>query len=196
MQTPTNSSVSHSIRLAIGAVLFGIFLVAISAASSPARAQGPDQATPAATQAANKGHGFVGQVEDSQAFIGLQVTDNEVNVFVCDGTKTSISYWHWFKGQFENGSVKVTAPDGESMTAQLGDDAVTGTVTLHDKKAHNFKAMLASGTAGLVRNEFTIDQVDYVGGWIVLPDGQVRGGVQDKKGKKKPLIVIIAILIG
>lgn len=201
MRNPTKSTVSRLIKLNIGAVLCVVVFLVTSAVSTPTHAQAPDQATPAATQAAPaappaKGRGFVGQVQGSEAFIALQVADNQVTVFVCDGTKTSISYWHWFTGPLDSGSVEVTAPDGESLVGQLAGDSFTGSVTLGDKQAHNFTATLASGSAGLVRNDFTIDGVDYVGGWIVLPDGQVRGGMADKKGTKKPIIAIIAILIG
>ncbi len=69
--------------------------------------------------------------------------------------------------------------------------------------------------AGLYRGSKTVAGKRYLGGWIVLPDGRQRGEVlsgmtdvasppldpnnptvQIKRGKKKPLIVIIAILIG
>lgn len=198
METPMKPMVSQFARFSMIAALLVVFLMVICAASTPANAQTSDQATPEATQpvADVKDHAFVGQVQDSQAFIAFQVSDSQVRVFVCDGTKTSISYWDWFTGQFANGSLEVTAADGEKLSAQLEDNGITGTVTLKDKKPHKFTASRASGTAGLIRTEFTMDGVDYVGGWIVLPDGQVRGGIQDKKGKKKPLIVIIAILIG
>jgi hypothetical protein len=198
METSTKSTVSQFVRFSMVGAFFVVVFLVISATSTPTNAQAPNQATPAATQPETgaKEHAFVGQVQDSQAFIGFQVSDSQVRVFVCDGTKTSISYWHWFTGQFVNGSVEVTAPDGEKLSAQLADNVITGTVTLGDKKPHDFTATSASGTAGLIRTEFTIDGVDYVGGWVSLSDGQVRGGIADKKGKKKPLIVIIAILIG
>lgn len=198
MGTPTKSTVSQFVRFSMATAFFVVFLLAISATSTPANAQAPNQATLAATQPEPgvKEHAFVGQVQDSQAFVAFQVSDSQVRVFVCDGTKTSISYWHWFTGQFANGSLEITAPDGEKLSAQLEDNVITGTVTLGDKKPHNFTATRASGTAGLIRTEFTIDGVDYVGSWVFLSDGQVRGGIADKKGQKKPLIVIIAILIG
>ncbi len=106
---------------------------------------------------------FVGQVQASQAFIGLTVTGEDITIFVCDGTKTSVSYWHWFTGKVRNGAVDITAADSEHVTAQFSTDTVTGTVTLNDKVAHPFNAVHATGSAGVFRTEFTIDGVDYVG---------------------------------
>lgn len=39
----------------------------------------------------------------------------------------------------------------------------------------SFSAGAASEPAGLYRGEQTLDGVDYVGGWIVLPNGEERG---------------------
>lgn len=201
MGTLTKPMVSQFARFRVVTALCIIGFMIISAVLTPTKAQSSDQATPTAptptpAQPAVKEHAFVGQVKDSQAFIAFQITGSQVRVFVCDGTQTSISYWHWFTGEFANGSLEITATDGEKLTAQLADSVITGTVTLGDKKPHDFTATLGGGSSGLIRTEFTIDGVDYVGGWVFLPDGQVRGGIQDKKGKKKPLIVIIVILIG
>ena len=102
----------------------------------------------------------------------------------------------WFTGRVQNNAVDITAADGEHVTAQFSGDTVTGTETLNDKIAHPFGAAHATGSAGVFRTEFTISGVNYVGGWIIMPDGQERGGIADAKSKKKPLIIIIAILIG
>jgi len=194
----TPSAVRRFARQNAGAMVLAALFLALSAASYPTRAQQPDPASPEASPAGpgTRGRGFVGQVQDSQAFIALQVAGPQVTVFVCDGTKTSISYWQWFSGQLNHGALDITAPDGEHLAAQLGENGATGTVTLGDKQPHHFQAAPARGAAGLLRSDFTIEGEAYEGGWIRQADGQTRGGIMDKKGKKKPLIIIIAILIG
>lgn len=193
----THSAVRGFANPNAGAVVFAVLSLALSVLSYPAHAQVPNREPMAATPAefGAKGRGFVGHVQDSQAFIALQVVGPQVNVFVCDGTRTSISYWQWFSGQLNNGTLEITAPDGERLSAQLGANGFNGTVTVGDKQAHRFQAAVASGSAGLFRTDFSIEGEAYEGSWIVSPDGQTRGGIMDKKGKKKPLIVIIAILI-
>ena len=175
-----------------------LLALALSAASHPAQAQVPDQGRMAAAsnEFGARGRGYVGQVQGSQAFIALQVVGSQANVFVCDGTRTSISSWQWFSGPINNGTLDATTPEGEHLSAQLGGGGFTGTVTLGDKQAHRFQAAGASGSAGLFRTDFSIEGEPYQGSWIVSSDGQTRGGIMDKRGKKKPLIVIIAILIG
>lgn len=175
---------SKSRRLINIGFVFAVVLLALGMAGNRLNVQA--QSTTVATEAATQGHVFVGPVEDSKAFIGLAVSDGKFTAFVCDGTEDWLSYWHWFTGKAQGQSIEFTAEDGESFTAQITGDTVSGSVTLGDKKVHPFKADLATGSAGLFRAEFTLDGVEHIGGWIVLPNNQVRGGVADKRASNKP----------
>ena len=174
------------VKVHLGLVLL-LMIVVFTVRTTSAHATPSAQTTAAATVSAPEQHIFVGKVADTQAFIALGLTDTKVVGFVCDGTKNDISFWHWFSGDAVNNSIELTTSDGESLDAQIAEDTVTGTVTLHDNKPHAFTADLATAPAGLYRVEFTLDGVDYIGGWIVLGDKEVRGGVGDKKGQKQPI---------
>src|SRR5262249_24038784 len=60
-------------------------------------------------------------------------------------------------------------------------------VTLHDAKPHAFTTELATAPAGLYRVEFTLDGVDYIGGWVVFGGKEICGGVGGPRATKKTL---------
>lgn len=117
---------------------------------------------------------FVGKVDGSDAFISVVVHANgEVTAYVCDGADIS----EWFKGTADGSSLDLTNANGASLTATLSANSASGTFTPAGDSALNFSAEIASEPAGLYRADLTYENTAYVGGWIVLPDGDQRGSI-------------------
>jgi hypothetical protein len=88
-----------------------------------------------------------------------------------------LTQWGWFGGPVENGGFNMATESGIVVSGKLSENGATGSVRLVDGRALSFNAGPATGAAGLYRAEATINGVRHVGGWIVLPDGEQRGGV-------------------
>ena len=116
----------------------------------------------------------MGQVVGTDAFLGVVIFANrETLAYVCDGTSIA----QWFRGPAGPEALALTAEGGARLNATLTPAAVTGTVTLADGRAFDFTATPATGEAGLYRAHETLDGVEHVAGWVVLPDGQQRGAI-------------------
>ncbi len=117
---------------------------------------------------------FVGKVDGSDAFIAVVLhTDGAVTAYVCDSTTIS----EWFKGSVDGASLSLTNADGARLSADLAAGSFDGTFTTSEGISLNFSVTEADQPAGLYRDEDTVDGVDLVAGWIVLPDGDQRGAV-------------------
>jgi hypothetical protein len=123
---------------------------------------------------------FVGAVTDD-LFVAVALDDSGgggqvATVYVCDGAGVST----WLRG-----AVAADEPtrlggfeDGASVEFVVAGDAVHGhVVTAQHGGPQYFEAVPASGEAGLYRAEDTLEGDDYVGGWIVLDDGNQQGRV-------------------
>lgn len=156
--------------------------------------------------------GYVGTVSGTHAFIAIVMRDSRVIAYVCDSRKIA----HWFNGPVRAGKATLTS-GGYVLRITIGLRRTTGSLSLPGTAGvmHGFTAAKDIKPAGLYRGTKTVAGRRYLGGWIVLPDGRQRGEVVSgstdvasptldpnnptvdvKKGKKRPLIVIIAILIG
>ncbi len=117
---------------------------------------------------------FVGKVDGSDAFISVVLhTDGAVTAYVCDSAAIS----EWFKSNVTGSSLDLTNANGAHLTADLAPDSFNGTFSPAGGSALNFSVSAADQPAGLYRGEDTVDGVDLVAGWIVLPDGDQRGAV-------------------
>lgn len=95
---------------------------------------------------------FVSQVTTSDALLAFVVEDSGKSLaYVCDNTTVA----EWFQGAANQQSLDLTSAGGAHL-----------------------QATPASGQAGLYRAKATIDGLEYVGGWVVLPDGRVEGQVR------------------
>ena len=113
-------------------------------------------------------------MDGTDAFISVILhTDGTVTAYVCDSAAIS----EWFKGSVNGSSLDLTNADGARLTADLAADSFTGTFTPSSSSPLTFSAEQADQPAGLYRGEDTVDGVDLVAGWIVLPDGDQRGAV-------------------
>ena len=125
---------------------------------------------------------WAGKVEGTDAFIGIASNGKEVIAYVCDGQSIS----QWFKGQINSNSLELSA-NGATLRLDLAVDSASGTVTLADGGSFNFTADRASGDAGLYRLDESANGEDFVSGWVVLNDGQLRGLKVGSKGTFEPL---------
>jgi hypothetical protein len=119
---------------------------------------------------------YAGQVNDSKAFIAIATNGTDILAYVCDGTETDITIAEWFKGTLSGKSFSLTSKSTAQLTGQIEDGAATGTLTLADGSPFSYTAPLATGNAGLYRKEVSENGSDVIMGWIVLKDGEMRGG--------------------
>jgi serine/threonine-protein kinase len=155
---------------------------------------------------------YVGKVTGTRAFVAVVVRDSRVTAYVCDSRKIA----HWFSGSVRGGKATLVSR-GYVLRITVGSRRTTGSVSFPGAAgvAHGFSAAKSARPAGLYRGAKTVGGRRYLGGWIILPDGRQRGEVISgstdvasptlnpddptvdvKKGKKRPLIIIIVILIG
>jgi hypothetical protein len=117
---------------------------------------------------------FVATVEGTDAYLSVVVGKNSAVAYLCDGQQLT----EWLSGAVADNSVALESPGGASLVATRSGKKLEGTVILADGQVLTFEARVAKGKkAGLYREERTIDGVAYVGGWVELADGSVRGQV-------------------
>jgi hypothetical protein len=191
----------RAIQTAAVAALLAILIAVPQAVSASARGS------------ASHGSSFVGSVRGTNAFVAIVVRGPHVTAYVCDSKRIA----QWFTGDGHAGRSTLTSKDGYVLRITMGRRQVTGSFRLPGPAGvvHRFVAARQTRPAGLYRGERSVAGKRYVGGWIILPDGRQRGEVVSgstdiasptldpndptvdiKRGKKRPLIVIIAILIG
>lgn len=116
---------------------------------------------------------FVGYVENSDAFIALSQVDGEVMAYVCNGRDLAT----WLRGPAGDDGLDLSA--GEARLQATFDGAgFVGTFTSAHGGSHAFRARPATQGSGFYRAVQTVAGLGYVGGWIVLSDGQQRGAVK------------------
>ncbi len=115
------------------------------------------------------GDHHVGEVTD-ELWIGVAVDGDDVVVYLCDD-----DLGVWLRGDLVDGRAQLTDADaGASVDLELTDAGVVGTATLDGVASDEaFEAPPATGDDGLYRAEVTVEEVHYVGGWIVLLASQV-----------------------
>ncbi|HNC09053.1 MAG TPA: hypothetical protein PLX14_10140 [Anaerolineales bacterium] len=118
---------------------------------------------------------WVGRVDGTDAFIAIASNGSEVLAYICDG-QTITQWLHGDAGDkvdLDTGNIDISA-DGNSLLAALTVDSASGSIT-YNGQTYTFTAERAAGDAGLYRSEETINGENWVGGWVVLNDGQLRG---------------------
>ena len=121
---------------------------------------------------------FIGRTDNPDLFVGVITDGANVFAFVCDGTEAGVSRWGWFRGTASQGDAQLTDANGNALAIRLTGDAVAGSVTFGDGVTNSFQLEKAVREAGLFRLETTVGNDTVVGGWIVLPDGDLRGQLQ------------------
>jgi hypothetical protein len=124
---------------------------------------------------------FAGAAQGSPAYVAVYVDKadkkgrRKVIAYVCDSQQVA----EWFdKKNVKGNRFSLTSDDSARLKATLTKTTARGTITLADGTKLAFAAPLANEPAGLYRAEQTIASQDYLGGWILLPDGTQRGAVK------------------
>jgi hypothetical protein len=125
---------------------------------------------------------FVGKVIGIRAFVAVVVANGRVRAYVCDGDGHTIHLYAWFTGRgtgsfdLTGGPVADSHPDRLTCTVQGG--AVVGRFTDASGKSFSYRAGPDTGRAGMFGAEGKLGGKRVTGGgWIVLADGQERGGI-------------------
>lgn len=117
---------------------------------------------------------FAGPIPGSRAFVAFVRDGQHVLAYVCDSLDTA----EWFRGEVHNEVLDLTAKSGARLHATFDEAAVNGAFTPAGGLSLAFKADAVTAPAGLYRSEGAAQEVDYVGGLIILSDGSHRGLVQ------------------
>ncbi len=137
---------------------------------------------------------FVGEVQGTSAFIGIAFPGStipaegpdegmEVIVFITDGDPKEMglrgAYGEWFRGSInEEGAIDSLESNlGVEIWGPVTERTSTGAVRFEEDAVFPYRADLVSGdtAAGLYRQEGEVEGIGYTAGWIVLPDGRIRG---------------------
>ena len=110
-------------------------------------------------------------------FVGIVTTMDKALAYICDGEDLA----QWYRGSLQAGGLfEVRSTTKKSrITAQVTGRSVFGAITLEDGRVLSFRAIPGEGSAGLYRSDDRINDVRYLGGWVVLPSGEQRGAVTD-----------------
>ncbi len=107
----------------------------------------------------------------------------EVIVFIADGDPDQMglrgAYGEWFRGSInEEGAIDSLESDlGVEIWGPVTERTSTGTVRFEEDAIFSYRADLVTEdtNAGLYRQEGEVEGIGYTAGWIVLPDGRIRG---------------------
>jgi hypothetical protein len=132
----------------------------------------------AGSQAAPINGNYVAEVTSATGpspFVAVVTTQDKAIAYICDGDVLA----EWFREDLQEGGLfearSTTKKSG--ITAQVNAGSVVGAITLESGKVIQFRAMSADGMAGLYRSDDNINSQRFLGGWVVLPNGEQRGAV-------------------
>lgn len=134
---------------------------------------------------------YVGTIEgEPDVFVGVGLVGDEATVYICDGQadKNTVSVAEWFIGPVLNGRVEVLNESGNRAQATLDEQTGRGQFTFADGTVKTFTLELVEN-GGLFRSEFGFGDNLFVGGWIILADGSVRGAVLQRPTVTTPAIL-------
>jgi hypothetical protein len=122
-------------------------------------------------------NGFVGTVDETDAFIALLVAEEEAIVYVCNGEE-EIS--EWFRGDISDPyNISLANDAGAQVTAKFEGNVLSGQVSLLSMDSHSFEATPSNAEgAGVFRvmgDEAAQDGLEA--GWIQNSAGDERGSI-------------------
>jgi hypothetical protein len=132
----------------------------------------------AGSQAAPINGNYVAKVTGpagSNPFVAVVTTRDKAIAYICDGDVLA----EWFRADLQaDGLFETRSTTKKSgITAQVNAGSVVGAITLETGKVIQFRAMPTDGMAGLYRSDQSINNQRFLGGWIVLANGEQRGAV-------------------
>lgn len=136
---------------------------------------------------------FVGTIEgEPDVFVGVGLIDGEATIYICDGQadKDVLNFAEWFIGPVANNQAEVLNESGNRAEVSLHETTGEGQFTFADGSVKAFSLELVEiEGAGLFRSEFGFGENLFIGGWIILADGTVRGGVVQRATATTPAIL-------
>jgi hypothetical protein len=140
-----------------------VTLLGLLVAHAPTNAE---QAAPGAT--------FVAATQNREALVAIVTSGDKTLAYVCDGEKVA----EWYRGRAVAGAVNLTSTGGASkLEAKLDGGVWDGVITLEGDRRWTFRASSAAAPAGLYRSDDVINGARFLGGWVVLENGDQRGAV-------------------
>lgn len=130
---------------------------------------------------------YVGKVADKpDEFVGVAVSGKDATIYICDGQpdKGKVRIAEWFIDKVDDNKIDKTNKTGNKVVASLTDTSAEGQFTFKDGTIKKFTLARGEDTAALYRAEFAFGNHHYVGGWLVLEDGSVRGAVLSVEDRK------------
>ena len=117
---------------------------------------------------------YTAQLDGTDAFVGIVKRGSRFRAYVSDATAKGATLSVWFRGDLgPNGHVSGST-HGVGLEATLARGSGTGTVTLPDGRALDFRADSGFGGA-LIERSYRHAGRHYLSGWVVLRDKRVRG---------------------
>jgi hypothetical protein len=129
-------------------------------------------------QAETSTHGtFVTQLGKGKVALALTLRGQQALAYCCDGDSLA----EWFQGEVNtDGTLQLISARHARLEVHIGSRQITGKLTLPLGQAQAFKAAMVStqGHAGLYRAKKMLGSLEYLGGWIILPNGKQVGAVR------------------
>ncbi len=176
------------IKVALTLLIAIVMLVGASVATHRAHAQPSQEEVIAVT--------FVGTIEgEPDVFVGVGLVGEEATIYICDGQadKNTVSVAEWFIGPVLRGQVEVVNESGNRAQVTLNETTGSGQFTFADGTVKTFTLeLVALEGPGLFRSEFSFGENLFIGGWIILSDGSVRGAVFQRPLPNTPAILVPA----
>jgi hypothetical protein len=156
-----------ALRVVLVTMLAAAFVAGCSSSDGGDSSGAAERRTPAGS--------FVGTVAGSGAYVAVVVSaDGDALAHVTDG-QYSVD---WVDGRRRGDTAILTNEGGARLDAKFGRGTVTGSFTRPQSPALQFSARPSKPPAGLYRATQDFADGRYVGGWVVLADGTMRGTVR------------------
>lgn len=137
-------------------------------------------ATSAATGAPATGS-YAGTVEGTDAYLAVVAGSQAVVAFATDGA----TFGEPFGGARDGDQADLESRSGATLSADITDDAVTGTVEFEGEE-HPIALEPTEGPAGLYRAGGEVGDLPVWIGWVVLNDGSQLGAANTTDGIVEP----------
>lgn len=116
---------------------------------------------------------FVGRADESDVLLGIVSNGVKVRAYACDGA----SITEWFNADPLSSDAPLLSASGAQLTVRRGGSPVAE-LNLGEGRVLTIQTLQVDGAgAGVFRAERTAGDTNFVGGWVVLPDGTQRGAV-------------------
>ena len=121
---------------------------------------------------------FAGPVEGTDAYLAVLSAGSTTLAYLCDGANGAT----WFAGTATSDKLMIQSKKGDRLELRAEQSKAVGTLVLDGTE----RAVALDGVAtpsGLYVLEPHLPQdtlKTYLGGWIVLPDGSVKGAVKSR----------------